>query len=100
MLVRTVGTVTDLRVLPAFCECQDHFHVLQDLEGYCQTEKLAITMSSERDIVQLVKYPLRITIGPESDILHFVKSPLRITIGLESDIEQLVKYPLRITIGP
>ena len=75
--MRTVGTVTDLRVLPAFCECQDHFHVLRDLERYCQTEKLAITMGSESDIVQLVKSPLRITMGPESDIVHLVKSPLR-----------------------
>ena len=73
----TVSTVTGLRVLPAFCGCQDHFYVLQDLERYCQTEKLAITIGSESDIVQLVK------------------SPLRITMGSESDIEQLVKYPLR-----
>ena len=35
VLVSTVGTVTGLRVLPAFCECQDHFYVLRDLERYC-----------------------------------------------------------------
>ena len=77
VLVRTVGTVTDLRVLPAFCEYQDHFYELRNLERYCQTEKLAITTGLESDIVRLVKSPLRITIGPESDIVHLVNSPLR-----------------------
>ena len=82
--MRTVGTVTDLRVLPAFCGCQDHFYVLQDLEIYCRTEKLAITIGSESDIVQLVKSPLTITMSPESDIVQLVKYPLRITIDYDS----------------
>ena len=70
--MRTVSTVTDLRVLPAFCECQDHFYVHRDLERYCLTRKLAITIGSESGIVQLVKSPLRITISPESDIVQLV----------------------------
>ena len=60
VLVSTVGTVTSLRVLLVFCECQDHFYVLRDLERYCETKKLVV-----------------ITLGPESDIVQLLKSPLR-----------------------
>ena len=78
MLVRTVGTVTDLRVLPAFCECQDlPTELTSPLKILPYLGRSLRVLSTSRDCVQTYQ---NVMLGPEWT-LHRLYSPQLVCSG-------------------